>query len=218
MDKVSNKDLWEGSQRTNQVEIEYIHYFKTKRIWGWFVHTLRKPNSNATRQALTMIEPSSCAWPMLQREANGACNITYILKHCSPTWLSSELCQNRRAPFSVLYMTFIGALPEPLSAVQCPVHGIHRSFARTAERRSVFWNSARTSCLTSAPLNSCARGPLPSAHLSTMSVSPAFSTSINSLYLSHLATYLYSSGLPAGSPTSGWKQSGARSGTIDRSV
>ena len=47
MDKVSNKDLWE---RTNQVQIE-IEILK--RRWGLLVHTLRKPNTNVTRQALT---------------------------------------------------------------------------------------------------------------------------------------------------------------------
>ena len=48
MDKVGNKDLWE---RTNQVQIE-IEILK--RRWGWFGHTLRKPNSNITRPALTL--------------------------------------------------------------------------------------------------------------------------------------------------------------------
>ena len=47
MDKVSNKDLWE---RTNKVQIEIGIL---KRRWGWLGHTLRKPNSNITRQALT---------------------------------------------------------------------------------------------------------------------------------------------------------------------
>ena len=47
MDKVSNKDLW---GRTSQVKIE-IEILK--RRWGWLGHTLRKPNTNITRQALT---------------------------------------------------------------------------------------------------------------------------------------------------------------------
>ena len=47
MDKVSNKDLWE---RTNQVQIEIDIL---KRRWGWHGYTLRKPNSNIKRQALT---------------------------------------------------------------------------------------------------------------------------------------------------------------------
>ena len=47
MDKVSNKDLWE---RTSQVQIEID---TLKRSWGWLGHTLRKPNTNITRQALT---------------------------------------------------------------------------------------------------------------------------------------------------------------------
>ena len=47
MDKVSNKDLWE---RTNLVQIE-IDILKSR--WGWLDHTLRNPNSNITRQALT---------------------------------------------------------------------------------------------------------------------------------------------------------------------
>ena len=47
MDKVSNKDLWE---RTSQIQIEIDIL---KRRWGWLGHTLRKPNTNITRQALT---------------------------------------------------------------------------------------------------------------------------------------------------------------------
>ena len=47
MDKVSNKDLWE---RTSQVQIDIDII---KRRWGWLGHTLRKPNTNITRQALT---------------------------------------------------------------------------------------------------------------------------------------------------------------------
>ena len=44
MDEVSNKE------RTDQVQIEISIL---KRRWGWFGHTLRKPNSNVTSQALT---------------------------------------------------------------------------------------------------------------------------------------------------------------------
>ena len=98
------------------------------------------------------------------------------------------------------------------------IDSVHRIFARTAARLSVFWNKARTSCLTSDPVNSCASGPLPSAHRSAMSCRPAFSISNSSLNLSHLATCLKSSGLPSGSPTGGWKQSGALSTTEDRRV
>ena len=47
IDKVSNNDFW---HRTNQVRIEIDIL---KRIWGWLGHTLRKPNTNITRQALT---------------------------------------------------------------------------------------------------------------------------------------------------------------------
>ena len=47
MDKVSNNDLWE---RTSQIQIEVE--ILTRR-WGWLGHTLRKPNTNITRQALT---------------------------------------------------------------------------------------------------------------------------------------------------------------------
>ena len=47
MDKVSNKDLW---KRTNQVQIDTDIL---KRRWGWLGHTLRKSNTNITRQALT---------------------------------------------------------------------------------------------------------------------------------------------------------------------
>ena len=46
MDKVGNKDLWE---RTSQVQVEIDIL---KRRWGWLGHTLRKPNTNITRQAL----------------------------------------------------------------------------------------------------------------------------------------------------------------------
>ena len=44
---ISNADLW---QQTNQrpMEKEIL-----RRRWGWLGHTLRKPNSNITRQALT---------------------------------------------------------------------------------------------------------------------------------------------------------------------
>ena len=47
MDKVSNKDLLE---RTSQVliEIEIL-----KRRWGWLGLTLRNPNTNIVRHALT---------------------------------------------------------------------------------------------------------------------------------------------------------------------
>ena len=48
MDKVSNKDLWERTSQV-QIEIEIL-----KRRWGWHGHTLRKPNTNITRQALTL--------------------------------------------------------------------------------------------------------------------------------------------------------------------
>ena len=47
MDKVSNKDLWERTSQV-QIEIEIL-----KRRWGWLGHTLRKTNTNITRQALT---------------------------------------------------------------------------------------------------------------------------------------------------------------------
>ena len=46
MDKVSNKVLWERASQV-QIEIEIL-----KRRWGWRGHTLRKPNTNITRQAL----------------------------------------------------------------------------------------------------------------------------------------------------------------------
>ena len=45
--KVSNKDLWERASQV-QIEIEI-----PKRRCGWLGHTLRKPNTNITRQALT---------------------------------------------------------------------------------------------------------------------------------------------------------------------
>ena len=47
MDKVSKRDLWE---RTNQVQIEIDNLIMRRS--GWLGHTLRKPNSNITRQAL----------------------------------------------------------------------------------------------------------------------------------------------------------------------
>ena len=47
MDKVSNNNLW---KRTNQVQIDTDIL---KRRWGCLGHTLRKPNTNITRQALT---------------------------------------------------------------------------------------------------------------------------------------------------------------------
>ena len=44
---ISNKDLW---QRTNQLPAEQE---LRRRRWRWIGHTLRKPPSNITRQALT---------------------------------------------------------------------------------------------------------------------------------------------------------------------
>ena len=46
MDRVSNKDLWDRTHQV-QIEIEIL-----KRRWGWLGHTLRKPITNITRQAL----------------------------------------------------------------------------------------------------------------------------------------------------------------------
>ena len=46
MDRVSNKDLWDRTHQA-QIEIEIL-----KRRWGWLGHTLRKPITNITRQAL----------------------------------------------------------------------------------------------------------------------------------------------------------------------
>ena len=45
MDQVSNKAIWE---RTNQVQIQ-MEILMIR--WGWLDHTLRKPNSNITKQA-----------------------------------------------------------------------------------------------------------------------------------------------------------------------
>ena len=44
--KISNKNLW---QRTKQ---EPVSRTITTRKWKWLGHTLRKPNTNITRQAL----------------------------------------------------------------------------------------------------------------------------------------------------------------------
>ena len=46
-EKVSNKTLWE---RTSQNPVEEDI---TRRRWGWLGHTLRKPATNITHQALT---------------------------------------------------------------------------------------------------------------------------------------------------------------------
>ena len=46
-EKLSNKTLWE---RTNQSLVEEDI---TRRRWGWLGHTLRKPATNITHQALT---------------------------------------------------------------------------------------------------------------------------------------------------------------------
>jgi hypothetical protein len=45
--KTSNKELW---RRTNQCPVE--EEIRRRRL-GWLGHTLRKPRSNITRQALT---------------------------------------------------------------------------------------------------------------------------------------------------------------------
>lgn len=45
-EKISNRDLWARTGQ-NPVHIEIL-----KRKWGWIGHTLRKPSSNVTRQAL----------------------------------------------------------------------------------------------------------------------------------------------------------------------
>ena len=75
MDKVSNKDLWERTSQV-QIEIEIL-----KRRWGWLGHTLRKPNTNVTRQALTWnpqgkrtrgeTKKHLAAWPWGRHHANG---------------------------------------------------------------------------------------------------------------------------------------------------
>ncbi|XP_048241655.1 uncharacterized protein LOC125374637 [Haliotis rufescens] len=45
---IRNSDLW---QRTNQLPTEDEIW---RRRWGWIGHTLRKPVSNITRQALSL--------------------------------------------------------------------------------------------------------------------------------------------------------------------
>ena len=63
--------------------------------------------------------------------------------------------------------------------------------ARIADLLSVFWNRARISCLSSSGVNSCASGPLPSAHLSSMSLRLAPRIRTSSLNFCHRFTNWY---------------------------
>ena len=64
--------------------------------------------------------------------------------------------------------------------------------ARILALLSVFWNSARMSCLISLALKVWASGPLPSSHRSAMSCRLDINTSITSCSLVHLATHFRS--------------------------
>ena len=46
-ERISNKDLWQKTQQC-PIDEEIL-----RRRWGWLGHTLRKPDNNITRQALT---------------------------------------------------------------------------------------------------------------------------------------------------------------------
>lgn len=60
--------------------------------------------------------------------------------------------------------------------------------ANKLDLRSVFWNSALISCFTCGAVNSRASGPLPPPHLTSISISDAPNTLINSKKFSHLRT------------------------------
>ena len=101
-DVISNEDLW---ARTSQVSIETDI---RKRKWGWIGHTLRKPQSNVTRQALEWnpqgrrrvgrprqtwrrstdaeVKAAGMTWAELRRTAqNRGCWRTAVAALCSPT-------------------------------------------------------------------------------------------------------------------------------------
>ena len=55
-EKISNEDLWSRANQTS-IEIEI-----RKRMWSWIGHTLRKPVSNTTRQALDWNPQGTQSW------------------------------------------------------------------------------------------------------------------------------------------------------------
>ncbi|OOY74536.1 reverse transcriptase domain-containing protein, partial [Solemya velum gill symbiont] len=78
-DVISNEDLW---RRTNQTSVEEDI---KKRKWGWIGHTMRKPPSNATRQALDWNPQGKGSsrtvydgGPMLPRGARGISQVSQI--------------------------------------------------------------------------------------------------------------------------------------------
>lgn len=90
--------------------------------------------------------------------------------------------------------------------------------ASTAARRSVFWNNALMSCFISFGVNSTARGPFPSAHLSAISSKLAFRTVMSSVNLNHFGTFFCSSKVRLTSDVEVWSSAGARSLTRVRSM
>ena len=59
---MSNEDLWRAADQ--EPVAAQIH----ERKWGWIGHTLRKPASNITRQALTWEPQGKTQKHMLQRQ------------------------------------------------------------------------------------------------------------------------------------------------------
>ena len=97
-DIISNVELW---QRTNQLPAEDEI---RKRRWGWIGHTLRKPASNTTRQALK--------WNPQGKRKRGRPRNTWRrdldadMRKMGKTWVQLE----RTAQDRVLWRTIVGGL------------------------------------------------------------------------------------------------------------
>jgi hypothetical protein len=97
-DIISNKELW---QRTNQVPVEEEIL---RRRWRWIGHTLRKPASSITRQALT--------WNPQGKRSRGRPRNTWRrdladdMKRMGQTWKQLE----RRAQNREDWRTLVGGL------------------------------------------------------------------------------------------------------------
>ncbi|RUS89829.1 hypothetical protein EGW08_002441 [Elysia chlorotica] len=80
---ISNEELWERTRQT-PVETEIM-----KRKWGWVGHTLRKPASNITRQALD--------WnPQGKRKSRQVCRLPVSPGLSSASLARSVVCQSRQ--------------------------------------------------------------------------------------------------------------------------
>jgi len=100
-DKVRNEDLW---QRANQ---DPINIQIKKRKWAWIGHTLRKPPSSITRQALK--------WNPQGKRSKGRLRNTWHrdteseLKEQGHNWYSAE----KLVPNRVRWREFVNGLCSP---------------------------------------------------------------------------------------------------------